>query len=275
MEDSIISKMNTEIAKIKFPEEIELEELIIELHRLENLLTNKELELSTLSFKVSIFETKYLQIVGKKLCELDTLVAQLLSLLASRNPNNIKYQQSAQKAQQRAYESSQASENASKKENVPDKFEPSEDLKKLYHEVAKRIHPDFSSDEQERALREEIMKEVNQAFSSGDVEKLQNILSSLESSYDYQSKKGVEKQIEIIKTKVSRIRSRIEDIDIEITHLLKSDLYQLKLQVEEAEFQGIDLLGRMTSQVVSRIKKIEQQLFSIIQEHYEWGGLDV
>ncbi len=227
--------------------------------------------MSTLDSVLTSFEARYLKIVGVKLSELDDLIAQLLQILANRNPKNKRYQQSAKEAQQRAYESSQASGKAAKEEDVPDNFEPSDDLKKLYHDIARRIHPDFSRNEEERSFREELMKEVNEAYSLGDILRLQELLSSIVNSEDYRAQNGIRKQIEVIKMKISKINARITTIDYEINHLLVSDLYQLKLQVDEAENHGMDLLGKMASQVVSRIKRIEQQLYGVINEQNEWG----
>lgn len=267
--------MKSGITKVKSSEEIELDELLTKFRLLENLLADKELKLSTLNYELSIFEIRYLKIVGKRITELDTLVAQLLRILASRNPKNKEYQQSANKAQQRAYESSQASEHAAEKEDIPDRFEPTDDIKKLYREVAKRIHPDLAPNEEERSYREELMKEANEAYSTGDIQKLEEILSSIKDSVSYLVAISIEKQIEKIKMKISEVQARIDAIENEINYLLGSDLCQLKMRVEEAEKQGIDLLGKMASQVVSRIKRIENQLYTIIQEHYEWGGIDV
>ncbi len=263
--------MNTNISKIKTSDEIEYEKLLFDLLQLEEILVNKELELSTLNSTLTFFEARYIKIVGEKFSELDDLVAQLLQILANRNPKNKKSQQSAKEAQQRAHESSQASGRAAKKEDIPDNFEPSNDIKKLYHDIAKRIHPDLSTNEEERSFREELMKEVNEAYSSGDILRLQVLLSSIVNSEDYRAQNGIRKQIEVIKMKISKINARITTIDYEINHLIVSDLYQLKLQVDEAENHGMDLLGKMASQVVSRIKRIEQQLYGIIKEQNEWG----
>jgi hypothetical protein len=43
-------------------------------------------------------------------------------------------------------------------------FRPSDSLKKLYREVAKRIHPDLVTDETEKKRRQQLMIEANQAI---------------------------------------------------------------------------------------------------------------
>ena len=47
-------------------------------------------------------------------------------------------------------------------------FKPSQNLKQLYRDVAKLIHPDLATDEKERLRRQELMAQVNQAYENGD-----------------------------------------------------------------------------------------------------------
>jgi hypothetical protein len=49
-------------------------------------------------------------------------------------------------------------------------------LKGLYREVAKRVHPDLTSDETDRNRRQRLMAEANQAFQQGDAQRLAKIL---------------------------------------------------------------------------------------------------
>ena len=49
-------------------------------------------------------------------------------------------------------------------------------LKSLYREVAKRVHPDLTSDEADRSRRQRLMAEANRAFEQGDAYRLAKIL---------------------------------------------------------------------------------------------------
>ena len=46
-------------------------------------------------------------------------------------------------------------------------------MKRLYREVAKRIHPDLTSDRADRAKRQQLMAEANEAYERGDEARLQ------------------------------------------------------------------------------------------------------
>jgi DNA polymerase III subunit epsilon len=129
------------ITASKTPEEKELESKRNRLQELEESLADRELELATVNAELAAFEKLYLSIVGIKLAELDQVEAAIAEYLARANPNEQVYQQKATEARQAANESSYANEFRSepvKKE----KFSPSEKLKNLFRETARKIHPD-------------------------------------------------------------------------------------------------------------------------------------
>jgi hypothetical protein len=45
-------------------------------------------------------------------------------------------------------------------------------LRRLYREVAKRVHPDLTLDDEDRSRRQRLMAEANQAFEAGDLARL-------------------------------------------------------------------------------------------------------
>lgn len=67
-------------------------------------------------------------------------------------------------------------------------FLPSAELRTLYREVAKRIHPDLATDEADRLKREQLMAEANAAYQKGDAQSLRR---SLEYESSPESLKGV------------------------------------------------------------------------------------
>src|SRR6185437_4455398 len=55
-------------------------------------------------------------------------------------------------------------------------FNPSEELKKLYREVAKTCHPDLADDDEERAHRHTFMTRANEAYEANNAERLAQVL---------------------------------------------------------------------------------------------------
>jgi len=116
---------------------------LYELAGLEEELAQRELDLATLQAELSAFEARYFRIVGVRYAEFDDIEAQIAQAQNELNRNDSETQEQAAQARTQAWESAQAAGTA--KEQVQKKFKPSESLKKLYREIAKRIHPDLKS----------------------------------------------------------------------------------------------------------------------------------
>ena len=208
--------------------------------------------MATLQAELRTFERRYLRIVGVRYAELDEIEAKIAEALARLNPKDSKAQEQATQTRTQAQESAQATSNVKDTEQ-PYKFKPSEGLKKLYREVAKRIHPDLATDEEERIRRQQLMAEANQAYEEGDEERLEAILREWESSPE--SVKGEGHGVELVRVirKIAQVEERLRTIEVEIAQLKESDLYQLKTKVEKAEKVGQDLLAEMAKQLDQQI----------------------
>jgi DnaJ-domain-containing protein 1 len=220
--------MSSNLTRRLTPEEQELEKKRRELSTRETELAERELELTTLQAELHSFEREYLRVVGSRYTELDRIEAQIAEYMA--------YLESSRD------------------------FKPSESLKKLYREVAKRIHPDLATDEEERQRRQNLMAEANQAYEDGDDERLRAILHGWESSPE--SVKGEGAAAELIRTirKIAQSQERLKTIQEEIEDLEQTELYQLKTKVITAQQAGQDLLAEMTFQLDEQIVAAKQQL---------------
>ena len=107
-------------------------------------------------------------------------------------------------------------------------FTPSPELKKLYREAAKRVHPDTATDEEDRARRERLMKEVNAAYAAGNEDALRRILDGLDTSPDAVQGSGIGADLIRILRQLRQVRDRIAAIELEISDLSETDLAQLK-----------------------------------------------
>ena len=220
--------MENAITRKKTPEEEELEKKLAELTALEADLAQGELDLATLQGELQAFEREYFRVVGVRYTEIDRIEAQIaeymLSLQSSRD------------------------------------FEPSQNLKQLYREVAKRIHPDLATDEEERSRRQRLMAEANQAYEDADEERLRAILHGWETSS--KSVKGEGVVTELIGTirKIAQSQKRLKTIQEETQALEQTDLYQLKTKVITSQQAGQDLLVEMASQLDEQITAAKERL---------------
>jgi chromosome segregation ATPase len=244
------------------PEEQELEKKSAELLTLESELAQRELDLATLRAELVAFEARYLSKVGVLYAELDEIEAQIAEVQARLSPKDDRVQQKAAQARAQAQQSAQTAR-AVQKLGEQKEFAASENLKKLYREVAKRVHPDLATDEQDRARRQRLMTEANQAYEEGDEAKLQAILDEWESSPE--SVKGEGVGADLIRTirKIAQIDKRLSIIENEMAQLMASDLYQLKAKVEEAENEGRDLLADMATQIEGQIAQARNRLSAV------------
>lgn len=254
-----------DLARRKTPEDYELEEKQAEFTRLERELVKKELELVTLQAELHAFRDRYLRIVGIKYSELDEINAWISEHLAKLRPEDKRAQQQAKHAREQAEDSAHTTEEIRKTKPAKE-FESDERLKSLYRKLAMLIHPDTTIDPKEKERRHRLMVEINRAYEEGDEECLQRILDEWESSPD--SVQGEGTAVELVRTirKISQVKKRLSEIEREIVKLRQSELYQLKLKVEEAKRSGKDLLAEMAAQIEKQISEARKQLNGLSKE---------
>lgn len=263
-----LSAMSTEIVQRQTPEEEELARKLAELAALETELAERELDLATLVSELHLFERRYLHVVGARYAKLDELRALIAEARARQTPHDTQARQDAAQARHRAQESAQAAGAADA--HAPEaRFRPSENLKSLFREVARRVHPDLATDEQERARRTRLMAEANSAYEEGDEARLQAILQEWESSPEAVKGEGPGAELVRVIRKIAQVRARLNAIEVEMTRLKGSPLCALKAKVEEVEAEGRDLLAEMTAALDRQIANAREELARIAQEPAE------
>ena len=124
--------MNTDLIRKKTPEELELENKERELAGLEEITSERELELATIHAELQRFELKYLTDIGVLVTELDALSALFAEKSAAATPDDPVAQAEATEAREQADDSYKATENVDPEETPPEPFKPSVDFKKLF-----------------------------------------------------------------------------------------------------------------------------------------------
>src|ERR1035441_3156870 len=164
--------MVLEVVRKQTPEEEELLRKREELASVRAALAERELELADFRAQLKSFEGRYLRQVGVLYAELDDWEAKIAEIEASLRPSPETTEQ-AQETRKRAEETHEATHGEASKSRD---FQPTADLKSLFREAAKRLHPDFAKDENDRLHRTGLMAQANEAYSQGDAEALQRIL---------------------------------------------------------------------------------------------------
>jgi hypothetical protein len=228
-------------------------------------LAEKELELATLENELGFFEWKYARTIGVLLAKLDELekkIAEELLRLYPEEKSKKNFQNAARKAK-----TSQDAVNEKLRQGEKKAFVPSDDLKDLYRRIAKTIHPDLATDDEERAYRTIFMARANEAYENGDKEALEQILDEWEHRDEKSFPKEAEtSQLDQLEQKILQVKTRIKEIESRIAELKGSELYQLMIKVEQAELEGRDLLGDMAKNLQNQIQAAKGLLESLRQK---------
>lgn len=219
------------------PEE---EELLLkqgELAALEAQVAAAEQELTGLREGLKAFDGEYLRVVAPCLAAMDEIRADAAEARAHQQEEGGAAESCSTAAHQGAYC-------------------PPEEMKSLFREVAKSIHPDLASSEAERRLRDEMMAHANAAYASGNQERLRKLL--LDWKADPEAVQGDDVAARLIRVirKIARARNRIQEIRGELKELRRSDVYFLKQRAERAAAEGRDLLAEMRRDLE---RQVEQQ----------------
>jgi predicted nucleic acid-binding Zn-ribbon protein len=247
--------MSGEIVKNLAPEEEELLLKREELASVRAALAERELELADLRAQLKGFEGRYLRQVGVLYSELDDWEAKIAEIEASLKPSEAARQR-ARETRKRAEETHQATHGEASKARD---FQPSTDLKSLFRETARSLHPDFAKDEAERLLRTRLMAQANVAYSQGDAEALQRILDEFGNSPESVQGEGVGAELVRIIRQIHQARKNIAAIENELSSLRASEIAQLKQDAEAAQQQGRDLFDELAVDVRERLANIKKK----------------
>jgi len=255
--------------KFLSPEEEELERKLSELDEISGVIAEKELELTNLRNSLSHFGSKYFSEVGIKYKGLDDINAQIAEYMAKQDPSDIIAQKKAEDARIQAERTEEEffSYETTKEEHDKD-FKPSEEMKKLYRQIAMKIHPDKATDDSEKERRTKLMAELNNAYADGNMEKLKQIFREWESSLESVVGDGV--AMELVRTirKIAQLKGRLSIIEEEVAEIKSSEMSKMMIRVQESEEKGIDLLGELSRKIDEDIRSAKAVLIGLKKESY-------
>lgn len=244
-----------------------------------------ELELATAQAEVAAFSQRYHAAVGKLMVELDALEAQIAAAAAAHQPDDAALKHAAEHSQARAERSQQeqrrfeeteaphqagaghGQEEPSSRAPEAKPFAPSRDLKKLYRQIAQKIHPDRAADEAEREWRTRLMSEATRAYRSEDEAALQEVLAQWhDGPANALAGPGAAQRDargNALGMQLQRMRARLAGIQAELDRLLASRLYELFVASRLAERQGRDLLQEMAGNIALQIDAARARLATL------------
>jgi hypothetical protein len=146
----------------------------------------------------------------------------------------------------------------------PDRDEPGpidptdkQQVKRLYRQLARRYHPDLSSDQSDLAFRTEKMARLNEAYEAGSLVELVALSdSSTKNISDQSAFENTETEMVLaLEKELDRLRRHLLLVQNEIENLHNLPVVQLSLEVKFARRSGRDLLAEMASDLEQRISR--------------------
>lgn len=235
-------------------------------------LAEMELEFATAQGELATFSEDYHARIAWRIAELDRVQADLAQLRMQQAPDDPVLDAQTRAARARAEQSRRENEAHAERKAAgtaePERFAPSNDLKKRFRQLAQKIHPDRASDEADRAWRTQLMSEANRAYRAGDAAALDEVLALwLEGPQgmrptpsDAVSPGATSRETAALAAEVARIRQRIAAIAAELDRLYGSKLYELFAAARVAARQGRDLLEEMAERLDNQVELAKAEL---------------
>jgi hypothetical protein len=219
-------------------------------------LASIEAEQAALEAELAVFHADYTRHVVTVLAQLHETEAKLLALVAKRSGAAGDARAAADARQKAARTTSEV-----RAVPTPPPPVPSGDLKQLFREAAKRMHPDLAPDDDARSHAEAFMKRLNQAYRAGDAEGIQDLVRQWEASplsggREPEPGEHASRRLGTLQAAVARAQRRLDEVRA-------SELAELMERAMAAAVDGTDLLADMRAQAESALAAARTRLVEL------------
>jgi DNA repair exonuclease SbcCD ATPase subunit len=263
------------------PEEIELEKKRRKLERLKDRLADREEEMTELRAELEQTEANYTMEVGRFYAELDEIEAQIAEEELKLVPDDEEIKKKVEELRRRAEESAAELEEANR-QNCNNKFNPTPEAKKAYHNLARMIHPDLATDEDERERRHTLMARLNDAYADGDQNLLNKLVEEYRDSPDLVRGTTVGDELVRVIRQVYQVAARLRELQSEKLKAELSEAYAMREKIRSEQLEGRNYFKQMSERTKTHIMKAKRRLENLknlnaVQEDYiqEKYGMDI
>ena len=241
----------------------ELTRLRMRLNKKREYIAILELELFNTRVAIHEFMQLYNERVGHLEVYLRTLRRKLYEVLEAQRPN-LETEETFDPGNEEQFTYQDRDEDSgwrkigqSKKSKYSPKME--EQIKKLFRELARRFHPDLTSDPEEKKWREDVMTRVNQAYSNRDLKALRALAEQPDRPVAAPNQTK-DQEIASLKSELKRLDGVIADLKARINHLEESPAWLLKMEARLKRRSGADLLTELEARIREQISDLEEHL---------------
>jgi hypothetical protein len=228
-----------------------------QLAALEAQLAGRERELRDLQHELQALQARYFETLGAlyaELTELNVAIVDAETRLGLRQPGA-------------AHDSGDDDDDAGRPQDAvvscSNRPVPSDDLKKMFRDLAKAIHPDLAVDEPARYRRHSLMAEANRAYAERDEDRLRLIMRAWERAPESVSGEDAEAEHIRLARRMAGVEMRLAAMDAHHDDLRRAAIYRLKDKIDAARRQGWDLFAEMVLQMRREISTARARLASL------------
>jgi hypothetical protein len=132
------------------------------------------------------------------------------------------------------------------------------EAKRLYIDLAKRLHPDLARDDEDRQRRERIMQRVNEAFRLRDLAELRAVhLESIAADPNW-AERPVTDRLAWAEAELRRLDVALEETRLALARLRGGELYRLYTRHESGEPVFADLRRRIEARTATEAQRLER-----------------
>lgn len=243
------------------PEEIELNKKRKVLERLKDRLADREEEMADLRADLERLEARYTMEVARLYAELDEIEAEIAEEELKLVPDDEEIKKKVEELRRRAEES--AARAAEAESRASENHQPTSEAKKVYHELARSIHPDLAIDSDEKERRHILMAELNQAYRSGDQQKMDKLVNDMRSSPHLVKGDTIGDELVRAIRQISQVKQHLVELAAEKEAAMASEQFELRKKVEAERSEGRDMLAQMAARTRTHIVKAERRLANL------------
>ena len=258
-----VSGMAPRLKRI-LPEDVELEQKRAELASLRAKHAEAAAVLQQLREEIAGFERSYQQTLGHRMAELERIEAEIAALSCPCPAGEGEPEEQDDFLDRQTYQrgrSFKQSGPAGSKGRVWRAEE--QDIKALYREVAKAIHPDLAGDGP-GDLRHELMLKANKAYAEDDFRTLKEILRSWRRQHpDRPAPADTVTELARVKQQIAEEVQAIRDVNAQVEQLRASYVCRFKLRVDESLAAGCDLVSDLIAAADLNIARALRRLAAL------------
>lgn len=137
-----------------------------------------------------------------------------------------------------------------------------QEIKRLYRDLAKRFHPDLTTEAEEKKYREGVMAEVNEAYAAGNLAKLRELMERPERPVE-ERERTRSQVLADLRTEIRRLDGVIHQLASARDRLTRSSEVSLMLDASMAQRQGRDWFREMARDLKDEIAELEAELAAL------------